>query len=102
MIISVVNRSGSISDEELQGVVRAINRQITEDFEPYWSFGAKLRLEGTVGKKPDVESLADLRGDAIIYLWDKVDVENALGYHDTNAFGIPYGFVFTELSKKLG
>ena len=102
MIISVVNRSGSISDEDLQGVVRAINRQITEDFEPYWSFGAKLRLEGTVGKKPDVESLADLRGDAIIYLWDKVDVENALGYHDTNAFGIPYGFVFTELSKKLG
>ncbi len=102
MIISVVNRSGSISDEELQRVVRAINRQITEDFEPYWSFGAKLRLEGKVGKEPDVESLADLRGDAIIYLWDKTNVANALGYHDTNAYGIPYGFVFTELSKKLG
>lgn len=102
MIISVVNRSGSISDEELQGVVRAINRQITEDFEPYWSFGAKLRLEGKVGKKPDTESLQDLRGDAIIYLWDKTDVADALGYHDTNASGIPYGFVFTELSKKLG
>jgi phospholipase C len=102
VIISVVNRSGSISDEELQGVVRAINRQIAEDFEPYWSFGAKVRLEGKIGKDPDTESLQDLRGDAIIYLWDKTDVEDALGYHSNNALGIPYGFVFTELSKKLG
>ena len=102
MIISIVNRSGSIKDEDLQRVVRAINRQIAEDFEPYWSFGAKLRLEGKIGKDPELESLSDLRGDAIIYLWDKTNVEDALGYHDKNAHGIPYGFVFTELSKKLG
>ena len=99
---AIVNRSGSISDKELQGVIRAINRQIAEDFEPYWSFGAKLRLEGKIGKEPDNKALAELRGDAIIYLWDKTDVEDALGYHDKNAFGVPYGFVFTELSKKLG
>ena len=102
MIISVVNRAASILDEDLQCVVRAINRQISEDFQPYWSFGAKLRLEGKIGKDPAVESLLDLRGDAIIYLWDKTDVEDALGYHSNNASGIPYGFVFTELSKKLG
>ena len=102
MIISVINRSRTISDRVLQRVIRAINRQIREDFEPYWSFGATLRLEGKVGKRPDKESLLDLRGDAIIYLWDKPNVEDALGYHDTNARGIPYSFVFTELSKKLG
>ena len=43
-----------------------------------------------------------MRGDAVIYLWDKTDVEDALGYHSNNALGIPYGFVFTELSKELG
>lgn len=102
MIISIVNRSASISDEQLQSVVRAINRQIAEDFEPYWSFGAKLRLEGKMGKDPRKETLPELRGDAVIYLWDETDVEDALGYHDKNAFGIPYGFVFTELSEKLG
>ncbi len=101
MIISIVNRSNSIPDEELQQVIRAINRQIAEDFEPYWSFGARLRLEGKVGTKPDKESLADLRGDAVIYLWDQTDMEDALGYHDSNSYGIPYGFVFTELAKKL-
>lgn len=102
MIISIVNRSASIKDDELQRVIRAINRQIADDFAPYWSFGARLRLEGRIGKGPDKEALAELRGDAVIYLWDKADVENALGYHSSNAQGIPYGFVFTELSKQMG
>jgi phospholipase C len=102
MIISIVNQSGSISDAELQAVIRAINRQISDDFLPYWSFGATLRLEGKAGKQPDKNTLPELRGDAVIYLWDKTDMEDALGYHEANARGIPYGFVFTELSKQLG
>jgi hypothetical protein len=103
MIISVINHTnGKISDAELHVVIRAVNRQITEDFEPYWSLGATLRLEGRSEKAPSKLKMLDLRGDAILYLWDKTDVEDALGYHDQNARGIPYGFVFTELSKKLG
>ena len=102
MLISLVNRSGRHSDEKVQEVVRAINRQIDEDFTPYWSFGARVRLEGAVGKRPNAQSLADMRGDAVIYLWDKVNLKDALGYHDTNFRGIPYGFVFTDLSENLG
>lgn len=101
MIISVVNRSKSLSDEEVHTAIRAINRQIACDFEPYWSFGATLRLEGSLGDKPDKDKLAELRGDAIIYLWDDTDVADALGYHWANNRGIPYGFVFTKLCKKL-
>lgn len=102
MIISVINHTnGKISDEQLHEATRAINRQIREDFEPYWSLGAELRLEGRSGTKPDKQNLADMRGDAVIYLWDKADVEDALGYHDANNRGIPFGFVFTELSKAL-
>lgn len=102
MIISIVNRSKDIDDTCLQGVIRAINRQIAEDFKPYWSFGGTLRLEGAIGRDPDITSLVELRGDAVIYLWDKPDMADALGYHSDNARGIPYGFVFTELSKELG
>ena len=29
-------------------------------------------------------------------------MQDALGYHSANMRGIPYGFVFTELSEKLG
>jgi hypothetical protein len=103
MIISVINHTnGQISDEQLQQAIRAINRQIAEDFEPYWHLGAELRLEGKSGKKPEKQNLADMRGDAVLYLWNQTDVEDALGYHDANNRGIPFGFVFTELSKQLG
>lgn len=101
MIITIVNRSKTITDEKVLEAIRAINRQIREDFEPYWSFGAMLRLEGAIGASADKVTLTEMRGDAILYLADKADVENALGYHNSNFRGIPYGFVFTELCKKL-
>jgi hypothetical protein len=101
MLISVVNYS-TLREEEVQKALRAINRQIAEDFQPYWSFGAQLRLEGGIGRAPSEDQLAELRGEAILYLYDHVTIPDALGYHDGNARGIPYGFVFTELTKQLG
>jgi hypothetical protein len=102
MIISIINHAdATVSDAELHRVVRAINRQLACDFAPYWSYGAQLRLEGRSGDKPDKQSLADMRGDAVIYLWDKADIAGALGYHDANNRGVPYGFVFTDIAKQL-
>jgi hypothetical protein len=103
MIISVINHSnGEISDEKLQQAIRAINHQIAQDFAPYWSLGAELRLEGRSASTPGKQTIADMRGDAVLYLWNKVDVADALGYHDRNNRGIPFGFVFTELSESVG
>lgn len=102
MLISVVNHTdGKLSDEAVQEGIRGVNRQIAEDFNPNWSMGADLRLEGAIGKDPDDAKLPELKGDAIIYLWNGVDVDNALGYHEANAAGTPFGFVFTELVKEL-
>ncbi len=103
MLISVVNHTnGKLTDEQVQEGVRAVNRQVTHDFKPYWHIAAELRLEGTIAKGGGSEALPELRGDAIIYLWDKVNVEEALGYHDLNGRGIPFGFVFTDIVKELG
>ena len=103
MVISIVNHTnGQIGDEPAQAVIRAINRQIRDDFEPYWSLGASLRLEGKTGSKPEKQSPVDLRGDAVIYLWDHADLEGAIGYHDRNNAGIPFGFVFTDVAASLG
>ena len=44
MFISIVNHSKKIADENLQFVIRAINRQVREDFEPYWSLGIGLSV----------------------------------------------------------
>ncbi len=102
MVISIVNFTDSLQDADVQTAIRAINRQITQDFQPYWSMGATLRLEGH-GNTEDRQSPQELRGDAIIYLWDKkADVADAIGYHDTNNSGLPYGFVFTEIAQEVG
>ena len=102
MIISVVNKT-KLKDKDVLSVITAINRQINEHFLPYWSMGATLRLEGTViGEEPDSENLADLRGDAILYLCrDPLDGD-FLGFHERNHRGIPFGFVFTSIAKELG
>lgn len=101
MIISIINHTeGKLRDDDVQFALRAVNRQIKEDFEPYWSLGATLRLEGrsTARKKsPPV----DMRGDAIIYLHTAADADDALGYHDTHYRGIPCGYVFTDVADEL-
>ncbi|MFP6733967.1 MAG: hypothetical protein VB959_09015 [Rhodospirillales bacterium] len=77
MIISVINHSG-LSDEEVQSAIRAVNRQIAEDFEPHWSMGATLRLEGRLTEDPDLRLMAmNMRGDAILYLEDAFNPDDS-------------------------
>lgn len=103
MIISVINHT-NMPDVEVQQAIRAINVQIEQDFYPYWSIGAMLRLEGAIAEDPDLENpAANMRGDAIIYLEDEVgDNKGTFGYHDLHFSGIPFGFVFTEISRQMG
>jgi len=100
--VSVVNRTSCIADREIHRVVRAINRQISEDFEPYWAFGGRLRVEGPAGPDTDLEQLKELRGDAILYILDSAAKNDVLGYHDQNLAGIPFGFVYLDLCKTVG
>ena len=102
MTISVINQTdGKISNEEIQTVIRAVNRQIKEDFKPYWSIDATLRLEGKSTAKKLTQTPADLRGDAIIYIEDKVRKDGIQGYHELNEKGIPFGYVYLDIAKKL-
>ena len=107
MIISVINHTnGNLSDGEVQAALRAVNRQIAEDFAPHWGRGATLRLEGSarVGfseATPEHQASIDMRGDAIIYLWDPPDVQSGFGFHARNFQGIPYGFVYPEIASRL-
>jgi hypothetical protein len=103
MIISVVNHTnGMLSDADLQKAIRAINRQIAEDFAPYWGMSATMRLEGRSSAEPDKITVPDMRGDAVLYVWDKSDLDDAIGYHFRNNRGIPYGFVFLDIARALG
>ncbi len=84
MIISVKNHS-KIPDQEVLAAVRAVNRQIAEDFDPYWDLGGTLRLADRRSRR--------LEADAIIRL-----VPHGHDYH-WSPTGIPEAHVFTELSQ---
>lgn len=101
MRISVVNYSKR-PDSEVQRVIRAVNRQLVEDFSPYWHRSAILRLEGPPKGKPDIESTSQMRGDGILYLQEKADDPTALGYHELNLRGVPYGFVHMDIAREVG
>jgi hypothetical protein len=60
-----------------------------------------LRLEGKSGTGRASIEVADMRGDAVLYVRitpKKTDVD---GFHAQNFLGVPYGFVYLEVSKKL-
>jgi hypothetical protein len=102
MLISVVNRSDTLTDAHLQNAVRAVNRQLEEDFYPHWQFGARLRVDsaGRVPtqreKKIDLPTLPGRRGDAVLYIADKATLALTEGYHDGNNDDVPFGFVFLD------
>lgn len=103
MRISVINLThGLLSDSEVIMAIRAVNRQVAEDFSPYWNLHGQLRLEGNSVAQPDIDHPEDMQGEGIIYLWDKSDVPNALGYHEANFRGIPYGVVFLDIATEIG
>ena len=104
MQITVANYS-KYADEDVQTVARAINRQIRNDFQPYWDQEGELGLGGKAKAALDPENPVEVRGDAILYLLDDPNepgVQSILGYHDQNARGVPFGFVFTAISDRLG
>jgi len=108
MLISVLNRTRTLSGADVHQAVRAINRQFAEDFEPHWQFGARLRLDGAEERghhedgdeRISTSRLPGRRGDGVIYLLDEASIADAEGYHDRNADDVPYGFVFLDVCRK--
>src|SRR6266508_2764605 len=68
-------------------------------------YGLPVRLGRRTAAALDPQHPVELRGDAILYLLDDVHdpgVEDILGSHAENAHGIPFGFVYTAISDRLG
>ena len=66
--ISVINFS-SLGDQEVQDTIRAVNRQVLEDFIPLWGNGRLCVLHASAFDVADENSLAEeaIRGDSVIY-----------------------------------
>lgn len=97
--ISVVNRSRTLADADVLRAVRAINRQLADDLEPHWKFGARLRLDAVAEPPP-----AATRGDAVITIADRPTAvgAGAEGYHDLGRGDRAVGFVFLDVCQAAG
>ncbi len=99
--VAVINFATQVTDSEAQDAIRAVNRQIEEDFVPIWGAGRRLVLHASPFA-PSVDSvLAEdpVRASGVLYLVDTGSLAGALGYHDMNAAEVPVGFVFTEVGE---
>ena len=94
--ISVINFSPKLKDHDVQEAIRAVNRQIAEDFVPIWGNGRSLILHAASFNPLELASLMQepVRASGVVYLVDEATLPGALGYHDVNARDIPVGFVF--------
>lgn len=94
--ISVINFSPALTDQDVQEAIRALNRQVTEDFAPVWGSAHSLRLHAPSFDPAHPDSLAEepVRGEGVIYLVEEPSLPGALGYHDRNTRAVPVGFVF--------
>ncbi len=94
--IAVINFSTQLDDREVQHAIRAVNRQVVEDFMPIWGAGRLSKLVAPVFDPADIDTLANdpVYADGVIYLVDEGLLQGALGFHDLNARDMPFGFVF--------
>ncbi|MBV1877181.1 MAG: S8/S53 family peptidase [Pseudomonadales bacterium] len=99
MIISIINAT-QLPRQKIQEVIRAVNRQLQEEFKNYWHKDVELRLEGWTGEELNPDVPLQIRGDAVLYLCDGEN-EDAYGYHNLTNYGVPYGYIFTKLSALM-
>lgn len=95
--VAIINFS-SLDDQAVQDAIRAVNRQIVEDFMPIWGCGRICKLHEAAFDVADENSLAEekVRAESVIYLVNEGSLEGALGYHSINTRDLPIGFVFIE------
>lgn len=88
-VIEIVLQSSLVSEADAAACVAALQRQVTEHFEPaYPGLGCTLQLAVADPAAPHTPSVET------IYLLDHSDQAGALGYHTETTAGVPVGYAF--------
>lgn len=93
-IIAVTNASTCVTDSQVEAVLPALQKQVSEDFKAYWE------LDCTLEFLRNAQPLT--RGWWQIAIVDNPDQADALGYHELTSTGAPLGKVFAKLDLDSG
>jgi len=87
-VISVINQSQRISDDDVERMTHAVSKQLASDVAPIWGLVPALEFVKSGGKPT--------AGSCPCYVIDTPDIDDALGYHDEGSDGVPYIKVFVD------
>jgi hypothetical protein len=93
-VIAITNQSTVLSDDQVDAALTALQKQVTDDFRPYWGPDCTLRF------LPKEEPLT--KGWWQIVVLDDPDMAGALGYHELSSVGTPLGKIFAKLDMQSG
>lgn len=93
-VIAISNASTCLSDAQVEAVLPALQRQVTNDFQPYWDIDCTLKFLGSDQPLP--------RGWWQIVVLDNADQAGELGYHELSSQNTPLGKVFAKLDLENG
>jgi hypothetical protein len=92
--ISIQNHSMMVTPEQLQLAVRAVQKQLDQDWQPVWHTHAQLHVfEKDQPVPPDYWQ---------VHVWDTSDLSQALGYHGETPLSVPYSKVFVQDAAQSG
>jgi hypothetical protein len=98
--LAIINFS-SVPEREARTAIRAVNRQVMEDFVPIWGSGYYCKLHrrenGAEQSQPEIIETEPVDAAAAIYLVDRPHISAALSYCALNTAELPVAFVFTDL-----
>jgi hypothetical protein len=93
-VIAITNQSTVVSDNDVQRLLPALQKQVSSDFFAYWN------QDGALTWLPKDNPLT--AGWWQIVVLDDPDEAGALGYHELSSVGTPLGKVFAKLDINSG
>ena len=93
-VIAITNASTCLTDAQVEAVLPALQKQVSNNFKAYWE------LDCTLSFWPNNQPLT--RGWWQIVITDNPDQAGALGYHEMTSIGTPLGKVFAKLDLDNG
>jgi hypothetical protein len=93
-VIAITNASTCLTDAQVEAVLPALQKQVSDDFKAYWE------LDCTLSFLPQNQPLTP--GWWQIVITDNPDQAGALGYHEMTSAGTPLGKIFAKLDLDNG
>jgi hypothetical protein len=94
IVVSVINASTVVTDDECRTLVTALQQQVLRDFAPVWGIDANLVFVPK-GATPAA-------GTWWLSILDDTDRAGVLGHHDLTPDGLPVGKSFAGTDKHYG